>query len=645
LVRKLFFLAVLLCLRHIAAAQDEALEKAGLLLDQCSFAPAADMMILRDAAEVSVNNDFSLRLDRKVTYKIFREQKIDRQLATAVFYLSPFFDKYYRLSLRTVELDPTTKALIPRDYSSKVTSAHIDQLNIKMKSGALLEVSYSTNFPYDQKIPDWHFQSQYPTDFSSIRILTPDVVQLRETIEGSYSPEVKRSSELSRPLRLANQTQTVKLTERYYQFNQLPAAMPEPFADHPRGQLARLHMHMASVTKGGDVRSGFIEAQMQGIIEFLSTRTDFLLRLVPPLDIKSEYDRRVRSISDPAEKIARIYDLVRRHITWDHVDSLAAGHTLAKVWNDKKGNSTEINLVLIKLLQMYGYDAAPLIVSTRTHGPIDTDEVALSDFNRTVAHVYTGSKSIVLDATGRFYDYPTVPAAILNTRGLLISMDPDRWIEIRDTASLYKNTVTLLGHLSGDTSFITYVYVNSYGYAKPEHVEILETDSLKGLRRYFERGNKKIQLKHFVAANEYMDTLPLAQEFDIRVPLVRNDNLSGVVTTWFCIPDTLFTITEDRRCDINFGYRQEYDLISEFTFPVNYEIYLLPNNVKLSAVNGSVQFEREYHPGNTDFSLRQTLKINKSYFTKAEAVELAKFLKKISNLNIQQVMLKKSYNK
>ena len=545
--------------------------------------------------------------------------------------------------MRALEMDPTTKSLIPHEYTNRINSTHIDQLGIKVKEGELLEVSYSINFPYDEKIVNWRFQSQYPTEFSSVKLSIPEVMKMKEILEGNFDEELQRSNETTRSVRLNNQTQTLTVSEHYYQFNQMPSAMPEPFADHSRYQLMHLHMHIDSVTIGTEVKKGFVEGQMERIVEALSTRADFLLRLGPALDIKSEYDHRIKSVSDREERLARIYDLVRRHITWDRVDSLATGHPLSKVWNDKKGNSTEINLVLVKLLQTYGYDAMPLILSTHTNGPVDTDEVALADFNRTVAYVRFDNRGIVLDATGRYYDYPTIPVSILNTRGILISMDKNRWVEVKDTGSVYKNTVTLLGHLSGDSSFITNVYVNSYAYAKPEHVDILETDSLKGLRRYFERGNKKIQLKHFIAANEWVDTLPLAQEFDIRVPLVKNDNLAGVVPTWFSIPDTLFTITEDRKCDVNFGYRQEYDLVSDFTFPENYEIYLLPNNVQLTALNGSVQFEREYHPGETDFSLRQTLRIGKSHLTKAEGVELAKFLKKINNLNSQQVVLKKNF--
>jgi hypothetical protein len=623
--------------------QDEAGEKAGLLLERCSFDPAAEIMILKDEGEISVNNDYTIRLDRHVTYKFFKDKKLDQRFAETVFYPTPLFEKYYRLNFRSVELDPTNKALIPRDYASRITSTHIEQANIKVKAGSIIEVSYSINFPYDEKISDWRFQSSYPTETSSLKIQMPEMVRLKETLESGFNPEVQRSMETPKPFRINNQTQTIKVSERYYQLNQLPSAMPEPFADHSRGQLAHMHLRVASVTKGGEVKDNFVEAQIQHIFESLSTRADFTLRLGPALDIKSDYDRRIRSLSDPKEKLARIYDLVRRHITWDRVDSLSAPHTLNRVWMEKKGNSTEINLVLVKLLQTYGYDASPLIVSTRTNGPIDTDEVSINDFNRTVAHVRFGNRNVVLDATGRYHDFPTMPSSILNTRGLLISMDKDRWIDIIDTASLYKNTVTLLGHLSGDSSFLTNVYVNSFGYAKPEHVDILETDSLKGLRKFFERGKQELRLKHFIAANEWVDTLPLAQEFDIRVPLNKTDNLCAIIPTWFSIPDTLFSITDDRHCDVNFGYRQEYDLISEFTFPERYEIYLMPKNFQISGLNGSVHFEREYHPGTTNFSLRQSLVIEKSTFNKADAIELAKFLKKVSILNVQPVVLKRNF--
>ena len=626
----------------MAMGQDYEFRKAGLLLERCSFEPVAQIMILKDEAEFSVNSDLSLHLERHVTFKFFKEKIVDRQLAESIFYPTSHLDKYTKLCFQTIEFDPNSMNLLTHDFSSHITSTHIEQLAIKVPRGGLLEVSYSMNFRYDDKIPDWHFQSTYPTEASSIRIQTPEIVKLTETIKADSLPAVRDSSISFKSLHLSSTPDPIKVTEHYYRFNHLSSMGLEPFSEYLYSELARMHIEVISVTKDGHNYKDFATGRAQRIIDTLSGRNDFLLRLEPALDIQSDYDHRIRAISKPKEKLAKIYDLVRRHIVWDRVDSLSA-RPLSVVWKTKRGNSTEINLILVKLLQDYGFEAVPLIASTHSHGPIDRGEVSLGDFNRTLVYVQLEDRSRVLDASGRYYDYPMIPASILNTRALLISNTKDHWIDVYDSAGLYRNSVTLLGHLSGDSSFLTNVYVNSYGYAKPEHVEILEYDSLKGLRKYFENGNNKLRIKHFIAANEYIDTLPLAQEFDIRIPVNKHEDMRGVVTTWFSIPDTLFTITESRRCDINFGYRQRYDLVSEFTYPENYEISRIPENVQLTAVHGSVRFDREYHPGSTNFSLKQSLIIDKTYFSKSEAIELAKFLKKIYDLNKQEVILKKRH--
>ena len=293
-MRKALFLTLIAFIYGSAICQDDASQKAGLLLTKCPFDSTAEIMILKDEAELSVNNDFSLRLDRHVTFKFFKEKKIDKLLAEAIFYPTPVFEKYYRITLHTVELDPTTMSLIPRDYSSRVTSTHLDQMSIKVKNGALLEVSYSINYPYDEKIPDWRFQSVYPTEMSSLRILVPEVFNLKENLEGGFNPELNRIAESTKPFRLNNQTQTQKVSERFYQFNQLPSAVAEPFADQSRGQLERMHFHVISIVKAGDIKSEFAEGQVQHIIENLSTRADFLLRLSSTFEIKSDYDKRIR---------------------------------------------------------------------------------------------------------------------------------------------------------------------------------------------------------------------------------------------------------------------------------------------------------------------------------------------------------------
>lgn len=640
-MRKLLFLLAVLCMGLGAICQDDATDRRGLLMNVCSFEPAAEVMVLSDKGDISVNNDYSIRLDRHLTIKFFHDYKIDNGLSDLVFYQCSSLARYTRLSISTVDIDQTTKAAVTREVTRPATP-HLEQAPIRIRRGMLLKVSYSINIPYEEKLPAWRFQSQYPTEHSEFRMSTPEAVHLQATLVGGYTPDINESRETARQTHLNGEMQPTKVRETEYQFNQLPSWQGESFSLYSPEILEHLSIYIASISTAGEMKKDLANKQVNKIVEDLSVRPDYLPRLSAELPIKSDFDKRIRSLTDEREKLARIYDLVRRHITWDGRDSLSA-RPLAKVWLDKKGNSTEINLALVRLLIEYGYDAAPLLISTPEHGRVDTLATSLTDFDRTVAHVFIGDSSVVLDATAKYYDYPMLPGTLLNTWGLLISMDPHRWVYIQDKRTQYYNNVILLGHLTGDSSYLTNVYVNSTGYAKAEHVTIYEHDSLKGIRSYFERGNKALRMKHFIVANEWVDTLPLAQEFDIRMPPIKNDNLYGIIPTPFAVPDTLFTITADRKSPVNFGYRQQYDLVSEFSYPERYEIYLLPNNVQLSAVNGNVHFEREFHNNTTNFSLKQSLVIDKTYFTVSEALELSKFLRKVENLQKQQVVLKRLY--
>lgn len=624
-----------------AMSQDEAADRRGLLMNACAFEPEAEIMVLNDRGELSVNNDYSLRLDRQLTIKFFRDQKMDKALSDLVFYPCASLARYTKLNIATVDIDQTTKAAVTREVARPATP-HLEQTTIRIKRGMLLKISYSINLPYDEKLPAWRFQSGYPTERSEFRMSMPEAVNLQAVLVGAYTPDINNSRETARQTHLNGELQPAKVRETEYQFNQLPSWRGEAFSSSTADDLEHLAMYITSVSTGGDVKKDLGNKQVNKIVEDLSVRPDYLPRLSAELPIKSDFDKRIRSLTDEQEKLARIYDLVRRHISWDGKDSLSA-RPLSKVWLDKKGNSTEINLALVRLLIEYGYDAAPLLVSTSGHGRVDTMATALGDFDRTVAHVFIGDSAVVLDATARYYDYPMLPGSLLNSWGLLISMDPHRWVYIQDKKTRYYNNVILLGHLTGDSSYLTNVYVNSTGYAKAEHVTIYEHDSLKGIRSYFERGNKALRMKHFIVANEWVDTLPLAQEFDIRIAPIKNDNLYGIIPTAFAVPDTLFAINGNRKSPVNFGYRQQYDLVSEFSYPERYEIYLLPNNVQLSAVNGNVHFEREFHNSTTNFSLKQSLVIDKTYFTVSEALELAKFLRKVENLQKQQVVLKRLY--
>ncbi len=640
---RIIFTFLLLIFSLLIVAQDqEQRDKLDLLQERCMVDPMASLAVLSDVGNISVNNDGSLKWERKLRIKFFYEKKIDKSIADIIYYASNNFNDYAVFKASILELD-AEKNILLKDVTFKFKNP-LEIENLKIKRFACLDISYTINLPYDGKIPQWRFQAVYPTELSSLKVEIPSIMKVQIQLVSNFESEIQTTTEKTKNIPLNNVLNTVKIQEYFYQFSQLPAYKEEPFADISPDRFARLDMSILSVKIDKKEFSKLPQKRVEKVEDFLLSNLNFTGRLRAELEIRKDYLQRLNTIVDAETKIARIYDLVRRHMSWNLIDTLDAPRSLAKAWDDKKANSTEINLILVKLLMQSNFEAHPMIVCTRNHGVVDTNNFSIQDFNRTVACVAFEGRNIVLDATARFADYPLLSSSILNTNGLLISMDPIRWIPIKDTVGVYRNDVILLGHLRGDTSFLTNGYVNSTGYSKAERVEKLDRDSLKGLRNdWFVRSDKKMQLKHFIVANEYVDSLPLAQEFDIQIPLEKSDNLFAVQPTKFTIPDTLLSITETRKANINFGYRQHYTLVSEFSFPDNYDVYLMPNNVDMSIENGAISYTREFHRTNHNFYQRINFSIDKTYFSGANIETVAKFFKRIATLSKQTVLLKKLY--
>lgn len=631
--------ALLLLLLRPACAQDNAFGRAGLMLDSCPFYPSAAAMVLLDEGTIKMNGSSGFVAGRHLCIRFFKDTKPDSVLADLIFYPSAQFSNYRQFSARLLTLDPGNKTVLAKDLSPRFGSTNIRRLNLPLKAASLLDITYTLELPFEGKLPDWRFQSLLPVEKATLQLALPDNVTLGRVLRGSFAPENIDSSAHALQAAFSEGRQ---LRQFEYRFAQLPPALPEPFAPAIKDCLERLQLHLVSVVKGTDTLKDFAALQARLVFEAYSSRPDFMLRLAAPFNVPADYDRRIRSITDPLEKAARIYDLVRRHCLWSGQDTIAAPHTLTAVWKQKSGNSTEMNLLLVRLLQEYGFDASPLLVSTRSNGRIDTNAIAPGDFNRCLAHLWLDRRSVTLDATCRECAFPGLGPEVLNGWGLLISMDPERWLWVEDTAAVYKQSVILLGYLLGDSAFQTNAYVNSAGAAKNEQAALLGRDSLNGLKRSFAQRCRPWKLRHFVVANEYVDSLPLAQEFDLHLPLRFKDNLASLCPTLFALPDTLLELPEQRRADLCFAYRQQYDLISDFSFPGNYDIYLLPADMNLSALNGNAVFQRSFHAGGTNFSLRQSLVIDACAFSAAEAEELSRFLKKVAALNAQQVVLRRN---
>lgn len=108
-------------------------------------------------------------------------------------------------------------------------------------------------------------------------------------------------------------------------------------------------------------------------------------------------------------------------IKWNGVCSeFTSTNALGLVFRNKIGNSADINLLLVKLLNRLDIKAYPVVLSTRENGQLSPIFPSLNKLNYTVCYVAVGDEKIVLDATEEKLPEGMLPERALNNSGRVI---------------------------------------------------------------------------------------------------------------------------------------------------------------------------------------------------------------------------------
>jgi hypothetical protein len=637
--RFLFFVFLFSCSYNLVAQSeaDENVLKAYLQYSKCNF-DKGDIVVLSDENTLRFSNNFELELQRTVYLKFLKPAVLNESLSEVLFY----HDK----TLKSIEL---TKALVYyqdpqllisfKDISQKLAT----NVKVSFDKGQVLQVSYTAKCFYTRKMPAVRVQHTVPTEKFSYHFSYPELVTLDFQMPDALTPDVNSQLAGKGSFRVNGVDQNIAFTEKQITYIQVPSLRQQTFTPSLFNYAPQIAFHITGLKRfPAQEKAEKIQGDFgQSVVEQVLKRKDVMPRLLTRFDVPKAYDYRINAIPTQEEKLGRIFDLVRRNFRWNKVDSLFIDNkkTFESLWTERKCTGSEINLTLVKVLMNYGFEAYPMLVSTRSHGRVEQEFAEIEDFNRMIAVVYFHDKVIPLDATQTFGDYPILSTDVLNTWGLSVAMSPERWVYLEDTTNQYHNSTLLLGTLLNDGVYRTNAYVNSFSYAKALRVASLEKDSVKNFIKTTFRSPYPV--KHFIVVNEYVDSLPLAQEFDIEIPVIKDNDLREVNVNFGQFPDTLKMIEENRTTPLDFGFLQNYELKGEFSFPQEYQIYLLPSQTSLSILNGDVSYSRTYHGTSQAFSYVSTLVFRKSFFNVAESREIGTFMKKIANYQLQNVIVRK----
>jgi hypothetical protein len=526
-----------------------------------------------------------------------------------------------------------------------------------VKPGSIIEYKYKWNANYNVHIPYWFFQEGIPVRYNEISTSIPDVFYFRPQLR-IFQPLVKHSvATAGQVLKVSTHTfsqdghSSDQQTDTY-PFNvenevramaNIPSMQADPFTSSLANNVQFLGLSLVSNKPIGGFNKTYADTWSKVGGELILDE-DFGAQLNRKLSNEDDIINKAKALKTDDEKIAYVFNEVRNAMKWNGKDRWYTNDGTVKAWENKTGNSAEINLILYHLLKQAGIAAYPMVVSTRKYGKVDPYVTSLRQFNRAVVYMRVDSaKYYVLDATGKYNLYNEIPDELLNSMALSIDKSKKTYDTITLKRALPLRQVVLInaeikpgGKVEGTAQ------INSTGYDRIDAVARYKTD---GENKYIDdlrNGDNSLKIALLKFDNMEVDSLPLTQNIAFNLDLTGSDeNYIYLNPNQFSPLKTNPFLSETRKTDIYFGYLKNYSINSVYKLPAGYKTDALPKSVSMLMPDKSISFKRIVAEQDGSVLVHYIIDFRRTAFNVNEYGAIHDFYKKMYELLNEQIVLKK----
>jgi hypothetical protein len=557
-----------------------------LLMTKCSRDTSAEAYVLFDKGNSvfvqSSSGGFDIYFDRQCRIKILSENGYDyADISIPLYQENNIYERLESIEAYTYNLNGTLierTALDPKNiYDEKVSESYTKKKFAlpKVKVGSVIEYKYRVSTPYVFNLPSWGFQWEIPVRYSEYEVHMIPFYVYTYILQGANKFDVYNSEEengTSQSFAGINYHDMIYV----YGMKNLPAFHTESYIACPRDYLLKIIFQLSTVIHPDGAKVNYLTTwnlmvkdilKNEDLGRFLRSGNSQAKKIVDGMNLASL----------PAEeKVKFIVDYVKSNFKWDDETSLRTKKSVKKFIDDKSGNSSEINLFLVSLLNAAGIESYPLLISTRDHGVIRYQYPFIHYFNNLIVAVKINNKYTLTDGTDPRSSYNHIPAECINDKGLLLKKDePVEWVNLTSDItsniqekldiSISKNIVNCKLKLKA-TDYDSYEYCRNY-YNKSEAVE----------NSFLEKG-------YSLADSIVLETEPNSLDtFNLKLNLVyKFDNTGKFIYLSPLLQEPLLKSpfkSPDRTYPVDFTYLIRREYTANINIPVGYTEQSIPAKI------------------------------------------------------------------
>lgn len=463
-----------------------------------------------------------------------------------------------------------------------------------VKEGSVIEFKYIIRSNNIWNPRDWIFQKNVPVNYSEYKLIVPEYLVYNLSQKGAFVPKktienirntLTATNIIDKSLQSGMSVKQEKISQDFeynetittYIIENFNAVRQEPFVSNIENYTPGIQ-HELSMFKYPNQMMEKISTNWESVVKTVFEDSNFGTELAKNNYFESQLEDVIKGIVIPKDKIAAIFNFVKTNLKWNGRFGIFCDKGLKKAYFEKNGNVAEINLILTSMLKYAGFDANPILISTRSNGIAFYPSITA--FNYVLSSVNLSGEILLLDATEINSDINILPLRDLNWLGRLVKADGSSE-EVDLMPKKISNDAVTMNYSIDSKGIITgklrRQLTDYNALAFRNKVEDVKEDIyLENLENEYE----KIEIKDYSRSNDKNLKLPVTETFSF-----TSSNLTEIINSKIYINPMLFyTLHENpfkleiREYPIDYGFSFLNKYVVNIQIPDGYELENLPTS-------------------------------------------------------------------
>ena len=537
--------------------------------------------ILFEKGKTSFNyeemNGFSTTTEVLVKIKIYKKEGFEWANRKIRHYIdgkkeTVSFSKGVTYNLVNGEIEKT-KLKSSGEFTEKINNFWSETKIVmpNVKEGSIIEYAYIIKSPFISNFPEWSFQKNIPVNHSEYTTLVPEYFVYNTFTKGFSNIKVTRNSDnrkmpysysyvdasragTAKSERVTTELQFVENSTNYIA-EDVPALKDEAFVNNIDNYSSSI-LHELSMTKYPNSPTKSYSSDWESVVKTIYDNEDFGGQLNKANFYEEDLNALLKDITTTEDKIATIFSYVKNRLNWNGYVGYYSDKGVKKAYQEKTGNTADINLLLISMLNYAKLNANPILLSTRSNGiPVFPSR---NGFNYVIAGVELSNGSLILlDATNKYAVPNIIPENALNWFGRIVRKNgTSEMIDLYPKKGSLE-AVSILAELKADGSI-----------SGKQRKQLTDYNAFRYRSRHANRNHddyvQQLEKEHNFSAVENYE---VANINDLSKPVIETYSFSGnsmtdIIDSKIYLPPMLF-----HQMDVNPFKSEQRSYPIDFSFP------------------------------------------------------------------------------